>query len=251
MKKSAVILVFATLLAAGALFAQGVPINGTRRLIDMPTAGMLERASYSIDMRMFTDGGLLSSVAVGISDRFMLGMSYGGVNIIGQGTVDWNPEPGILARARLIDENYRMPAVVVGFESQGYGPYNTEFERYETKSRGVFLVASKNYAVMNNLGFHGGINYSLENKDNDKQLNVFIGADVTFNEEFHGFVEFDFANNDNKIGTRFGSGRGYLNAGLQWIFAEQLFLQFNVKNLMENGPNKVRREFRIGYFEYF
>ncbi len=249
MKNIANILVMGILLAASTLSAQ--PLLEHRRLVDAPTAALLDRGSYSIEMRMFANGGLLSSVNIGITHRFMIGMSYGGENVIGEGDVNLNPEPGILARVRVVDETMRMPAFTIGFESQGFGPYNSQFERYETKSRGLYVVGSKNYAVMYNLGLHGGVNWSLEHGDKDKEIDVFVGAEVSFNREFHAFIEYDFANNDNEVDLRFGSGRGYLNGGIQWIFADQLYLQFNAKNMFENGPNRVRREFKIGYFEYF
>ncbi|MFQ5603033.1 MAG: hypothetical protein ACE5HS_07160 [bacterium] len=222
-----------------------------RLLIDLPTAGTLERGSFAIGLRMFNHGGLLSGVAVGITPRFMIGLSYGGENIIGEGDVNWNPDPGIQARFRVIDETYTVPAVTLGFNSQGYGPYNDAFKRYVNKSRGLFVVASKNYAFFQNLGIHGGINFSLEDDDGDEDLNVFLGLDVSFNREFRFVMEYDLARNDNKDDAAFGEGDGYLNTGVQWSFSDRLFLQFNLKNLLKNGPDNIMREFKIGYFEYF
>ena len=220
-------------------------------LMDLPTAGTLERGSFAINLRMFSNGGLLGGVTVGLTPRFMFGISYGGENLIGEGSVNWNPDPGIQARLRLIDENFAMPAVTIGFNSQGYGAYNSTFNRYKTKSRGLFAVASKNYAFIYNLGLHGGINYSFETDDGDKDLNLFLGADLSFNREFRVMAEYDFARNDRRRDMQFGSGRGYLNAGFQWLFSNQLFLQFNLKNIFKNGPESVTREIKIGYFEYF
>ncbi len=222
-----------------------------RHLIDLPTAGTLERGSFAINLRMFNNGGLLSGVTVGISPRFMFGISYGGEKIIGTGGVNLNPQPGIQARFRVIDENMVMPAITLGFNSQGYGAYSDSSKRYINKSRGLFAVASKNYAFFYNLGIHGGINYSLEKEDNDEGLNVFFGVDISFNREIRIIMEYDLARNDNSDETHFGSGDGYLNAGVQWTFSDRLFLQFNLKNLVKNGTNDVTREFKIGYFEYF
>ena len=222
-----------------------------RQLIDMPTAGVLDRGSYAIQLRMFGSGGLLGGVSVGLTPRVMFGLSFGGENIIGEGQVDWNGRPGIMAKLRIIDENFVMPAITVGFESQGYGAWNDAFDRYENKSRGLYAVASKNYAILFNLGFHGGLNYSLEDDDNDDDLNIFLGVDLSFNREFRVFLEYDFANNDNETDALFGSGDGYLNAGVLWTFSDRLFLQFNFKNLLQDGNNDVAREIKIGYFEYF
>ncbi len=221
-------------------------------LIDLPTAGMLERGSFDVKLRLFGNGGLLGGVAVGITPNFMIGLSYGGERIIGQGDVNWNPQPGIQAKLRIINETFATPAVVIGFDSQGYGPYNDDFNRYAIKSRGFYAVASKNYGFLFNLGIHGGLNYSLENDDDDKDINIFLGADLSFNREFRFMLEYDLARNDNRdIG--FGSGDGYLNAGAQWIFADRFVLQFNWKNILENGPDGIgtNREIKITYFEFF
>ncbi len=145
----------------------------SRQLVDLPTAGTLERGSFAIDLRMYNNGGLIGGVGVGISPRFMFGLSFGGENIIGEGDVNWNQNPGIQARFRIIDESFGMPAVIIGFDSQGYGAYSEGSKRYANKSRGFFGAVSKNYAFFYNLGLHGGVNYSLET-DDEKDINFFF-----------------------------------------------------------------------------
>ena len=226
------------------------PVVEQRTLIDLPTAGMLQRGSFDINLRMFSNGGLLGGVAIGITPNFLIGLSYGGENIIGEGSVNWNPAPGIQARVRIMDESFGTPAITLGFNSQGYGSYDDQLNRYAIKSRGFFGAASKNYAFLFNLGLHGGINYSLENDDDDKDINFFFGADLSFNREFGFLVEFDLARNDNN-NSEFGSGDGYLNLGVQWSFSERLFLEFYLKDILENGLADTSREFKIGYLEYF
>lgn len=241
-------------LAMVAVCASSLQAQGTfqhRMLIDMPTAGSLERGSFAVELRMFGRGGLLSNVTVGITPRFMIGLGFGGENIIGTGDINWNPTPGIMAAFRVIDENFAVPAVAVGFSSQGYGAYNDGLDRYQTKSRGLYAVASKNYAVFYNLGLHGGINHSFEDNDNDEELNFFFGLDLSFNPEFRFLLEYDLARNDNENEQQFGSGEGYLNAGVQWSFSGRFFIQLNVKDLSRNSADQVNREFKIGYFEYF
>lgn len=221
-------------------------------LIDTPTAGTLPRGSFEIHLRMFGNGGLLSGVAVGLTPRFMIGLSYGGENIIGAGDINWNPNPGIQGRIRVIDETFATPAVTIGFDSQGYGPYNDEFNRYQIKSKGFFAAASKNYAILFNLGVHGGLNLSLENDDDDESLDFFLGADLSFNREFRFLFEYDPGRNDNND-KGFGTGDGFMNVGVQWTFSERLFVEFYLKNLLKNGPEgtDINRVFRIAYLEYF
>lgn len=144
-------------------------------LIDTPTAGTLDRGSYDVGLRLYANGGVLGDISVGLSSRLMFGISFGGENIIGEGDIHWNPNPGIHLRYRMIDETIALPAFTVGFNSQGYGAYLKSAKRYTVKSRGFFLVASKNYAFLGDLSFHGGVNYSLEKGDGDTDLNFFTG----------------------------------------------------------------------------
>ena len=62
-------------------------------LIDIPTAKILESGQIQSQLRMYHKGGLLSTLSVGITDRFFIGISYVGENIIGSGNVDMNPLP--------------------------------------------------------------------------------------------------------------------------------------------------------------
>jgi len=66
-------------------------------------------------------------------------------------------------------------------------------------------------------------------------------------------AEYDLGSNDDKAEELFGQGYGYLNLGVQWIFSQKLFLQFNLKNLLLNRKNASTwgRGFRIVYFESF
>jgi len=253
MKQKAVLTIALFFSLVSVLKAQNFDENfgESSRLVDLPTAYTLHKANFLIDMRMYAGGGLLGSAAFGISDRVMLGMSYGGDNMIGEGNIGWNPQPGIEARLRVLDETFRTPALTVGFDSQGFGAFRDTYRRYETKSRGMFVAVSKNYALFRNSGLHGGVNWSLEGKGKDKEVNAFLGADVLLNPEFRVFVEYDFAINDNENNNEFGSGRGYLNGGVRWIFERGLYAQFNFKNLFSNGPSLIRREFKIGYVEAF
>ena len=45
-------------------------------------------------------------------------------------------------------------------------------------------------------------------------------------------AEYDAALNDNADNDAFGEGMGYLNVALSWLFAEQLRIQFDLRNLL-------------------
>jgi len=223
-----------------------------RMLIDTPTAGTLTRGSYDVTLRLYPQGGVIASVGIGLSSRLLLGLSYGGENVIGEGKVNWNPDPGVQLRYRLIDENIALPAIVLGFDSQGYGAYIDSTKRYTVKSRGFFAVASKNYVFLGDLSLHGGINYSLEKSDGDSDPNLFVGIIKSLNPDLALVAEYDFALNDNEDNA-LGSGKGYLNTGLRWTFAQQLYIEISLKNILQNKHNipYSNREIKINYYEHF
>ena len=224
-------------------------------LIDVPTANFLSRKYFQLKLRVYHEGGMLGGLTVGLTSRLMFGVSYGGQNIIGQGKVSWNEAPGVNLRYRLKFEDYRFPAISLGFDSQGYGKYYTEHKRYQIKSKGFYVVFSKNYFVLQDFGIHAGINYSDQNRGDEKDINFFCGAHIMLDPELSLIWEYDFAINDNDDKS-LGSGKGYMNAAVRWFFSPQLLLEFSVKNLLNNYraingeavPNS-NRELKIIYFQ--
>jgi hypothetical protein len=222
------------------------------RLVDTPTAGTLQRGSYRADLDVYPDGGLLARIGAGVTDRFMFGISYGGTNIIGTGEIDWNKQPGVTVRYRLFEEDYFLPAILIGYDSQGFGAFIDSTKRYINKSPGAFAAASKNFIFLGTIGFHGGVNYSFERKDGDTDLNIFCGIEKSLNPEIMLVGEYDFAFNDDGPNS-VGSGKGYLNAGLKWNFAGKLQLSFILKDILKNRKDVdgMTREIRISYAEIF
>ncbi len=228
------------------------PIGQSLSLIDCPTAGTLDRGSFITSLHAYENGGLLSIIGVGITDRIMFGISYGGTNVIGTGLVDWNPRVGVNVRYRVLDETTGFPALSIGYDGQGRGEYDDSSSRYLEKSKGVYVAASKSFRFLGFLAFHGGLNYSLEHEDGDKDLDGYAGIEKGINEELSLFAEYDLAMNDNS-GGRFGDGKGYFNAGLKWTFQGKLHINFVWKNIFENNSLRPSssREIRLGYIEYF
>ena len=202
-------------------------------LIDMPSARVLSAGGIDTELRMYHNGGLLVTLSVGISRRFSLGVAYGGENIIGTGKANMNPLPCVLAKYVVMEEQFLIPALVVGFSSQGYGRYISELKRYAIKSRGLYAVASKNTSFLGGLGIHVGVNWSLEREDGDSDPNVFAGFHKRINNELVLLGEYDTAINDNHDNA-IGAGKGYLNLAVRWSFAERFFVELAWKNVLEN-----------------
>ncbi len=205
----------------------------SRFIVDMPTAGILHDKTFSLTIEMYQQGGMLFGVSVGLFDRLMAGVSYGATGLVGTGTPDWNPVPGVDLRLRFLDESFVLPAMVIGFDSQGKEPYVRNPDRYTIKSPGFFFVASKNYQAYGTLSFHGGVNYSLERADHDSDPNLFGGIEKSIGGFVSLFAEYNLAMNDSDRGAR-ARGRGYLNTALAVSVGNGLTLQFAVKDILQN-----------------
>ncbi len=221
-------------------------------LIDLPTAGTLPHRGAGLDLRLYSSGGVLAGGALGFLDRLNTAVYFGGENLIGEGGVNWNPQIGVDIRLRVLNESNILPAIAAGFTTQGWGGYNEEYDRYAIKAKGFYLVASRNYWLLGNLGFHGGINKSLENDDEDDDVNVFAGLDKGLPYGVEILLEYDFAFNDNETSV-FGKGDGYLNAGIRWAITSNYYFEIDFKNLTRNRPDatEISREIKFGFMTIF
>ena len=228
-------------------------------LITLPTAGTLQRGSFALEMRIQKFGGLTSSISVGLTDRFQLGISYGSANLIGDDSLIWYPKPETNLKYLLIDESETSPGISLGIDTQGLGKFNSDdsLKRYDTKALGLFAVASKNWVTpLGNLGWHFGSNYNfVETNDNDKDVNFFMGFDIEFNPELSMMFEYNAALNENNMTSKniAISRGGYLNAGVRWTFVERLHIEIDFNNLMfdKKKVDYFNREIKITYIEYF
>ncbi|MCD4650976.1 MAG: YjbH domain-containing protein, partial [Candidatus Cloacimonetes bacterium] len=210
----------------------------TMQLVQAPTAGILERGEASTLFKIYRNNGLLAGARVGLFQRFLFGVSYGGEQIVGNLDPVWNKRVEFNAKFRIMDEDARFPAVAIGINTQGHGAYDSSNNRYEIKSKGFYCVASQNFSFLGNLGLHGGINYSLETGDGDKDPNLFLGVDKSIGPVVSAALEYDTALNDNKEDNDDlrGDGKGFLNVGIQVKMTDNLSVHLTALDLLENGP---------------
>jgi len=226
-------------------------------IIDIPNAATLQQGQFGIGLRVYPNGGVLSDFTIGIFNRFFGRIYYGGEEVIGAGNVNWNPQIGVDFRLRILDETLLIPAIAIGVNSQGFGGYiendNETEGRYQIKSRGIYAVVSRNYStVFADIGIHGGVNYSFERDDEDKDLNFFVGANIPIKNVTEILVEYDSAINDNETDS-FGTGDGYLNLGFRFFISKKFRLSFHFKDFLDNTKNTtgVSREIRLEYRDTF
>jgi len=248
------------------------PLN----LVSIPTAGTLPRGSFTLESLLITDGGMVPRLSVGFTDNFSFGVSFGVQNLIGGNKPSINKTtPEVQIKYRIFDESEKMPALVYGLDTQGRGLYHAvdsiftqgifddstvTLNRYDQKAWGMYMVMSKNWNFLGNLGLHAGISKSLsENDDGDKDINVFFGIDKELNRSFSLLVEYDAALNDN-LGEgdyalndiTFGKGKGYLNAGIRWAMSPNLMLEINFNDINQNTNSEyTNREIKVMYSESF
>jgi hypothetical protein len=227
------------------LFSQGTGGSNAkfeyRRLVDLPTAGVLEKGFAGVTLDVMPMGVVITRIEVGVADGFSFGISYGGANVIGTGDIDWNKLPGVNIRARIIDESVLLPAIAFGFDSQGKGNFDKDLSRYQIKSPGFFLAVSKNFELLGYLSVHGVINYSFERDDADKDLNLGVGFEKTIGSKVSLVGEYDLAVNDN-TGNALGKGSGYLNFGIRWSIGEGLTLGIDLRDFLKNKQTNSRAD---------
>ncbi|MEW6509701.1 MAG: hypothetical protein AB1428_01940 [Bacteroidota bacterium] len=207
-----------------------------RYLTDVPTAGMIDKGNFAVDIDFYRAGGVLVGFSAGIFNRVSMGISYGGSKLIGGESPELNETPGVNVKIRVAEEGMLFPALVLGFDSQGKEGYIKSLSRYAIKSPGLYAVVSKNYAALGYLSLHGGVNYSFERADGDKDPNVFVGLEKTIGPIVSMTVEYSLGLNDNG-GDAIGRGKGYLNAALKVTLGSGLTLGVNMKDLLKNGED--------------
>lgn len=237
------------------LFAQGTAGETAkfeyRTLVDMPTAGILEKGFVGITTDVLPDGVVITKMEVGVFTNISFGISYGGANIIGAGSPRWYKLPGVNLRVRVLNESTTLPALTLGFDSQGKGEYFDDDRRYAVKSPGFFGSVSKNFDFLGYLSIHGSVNYSLETKDGDNFLNFYAGVEKTLGPNFSLVADYDFSLNDN-ANNFYGKGNGYLNLGVRWSVGEGFTLGFDLRDLLDNKkwkPSSADRSLRIEYIK--
>jgi len=222
-----------------------------RTLIDMPTAGILEKGFVGAATDILPLGVVIEKLEVGVFDNVSFGISYGGANLIGEGEVDWYKLPGVNIRFRLFNEAITFPAISVGFDSQGKGVYHDSSGRYDIKSPGFYAAASKNFAFLGYLSLHTTAGYSLESKDGDNFVNLYVGAEKTLGTSVSLIAEYNFAFNDNE-NKYYGGDNGYLNAGIRWSIGTGFTLEFDLRDLLSNkklNPSAADRALKIEYIK--
>ncbi len=215
------------------------------RLVDLQTAHTLPRAAYALGVRVVPDGGLQTSFAVGVSPYVGVGVSYGAANVIGSGEPAWDDEVEFEIKIRLSEEFDIMPGLAIGYDSRGYGAHVEG--GYEKASEGIYLAFVKTAPFSEFWQFHGGVSRTLELEK--AKPDFFVGVTARFSLEFSVVAEYQLGVDSDDPDSK----TGYLNAGLRWVFAEQLELDFYFRNLVgpSDSPELSSRSLAFAFYDSF
>jgi hypothetical protein len=221
-------------------------------MVDSPTAGILGHGEYHIQGRIGPESSILMGFRVGVRNRVHLGVSFGMQNVFSYEPIDVNEKVGFQFRLRLLEEG-NGPALALGFNNQGTGRYHDETERYDRKSRGFYGVLSRNWKIpVGNLSLHGGVNYSLEDRDDDDP-DVFAAVDWEVVPGLELLLDLDAAFNDSADDGQFGGGGPYLDGAVRVSYGENLSMMLIFRDLTKNfePERRIGREFEIAFVDFF
>jgi hypothetical protein len=243
--RGAVLLALGALSVAAAAQEDFVP-EGETYIMLYPAAWARARGEYNLNLGFepFIIRGEL-----GILDYLTVGISYGGIGVLGNGDAKMNPRPGFQGKFRITNGGTWLPAIAVGYDDQGGGQYydqapyrdgRADYDRYQFKARGFYGVISQEIEFLGVLGLHlgGSVNF-VETKD-DRGADLYGGLEKSVGPHLMVVATYDPALNDNAPES-LGMGRGYLDGGLRWRVTDQFNVEFWVTNIMENQTEKLGR----------
>jgi hypothetical protein len=218
------------------------------RLVDLQTAHTLPRAAYAINMRVGPGGGLTTGMVVGLASFANVGVSYGAGNVIGSGDAIWDDEVEFELKLRLAEEYGVMPGLAIGYDSRGYGKEVGDGD-YAKASEGIYVAAVKTAPFSEFWQFHGGVYRTLELER--AEPGFFLGVTARFSQEFSVVTEYALGIERTADGS--SDRTGFLNAGLRWVFEEQLELSLLFRNLggASGSPERSSRALALAFYNSF
>lgn len=212
--------------------------------VDQPDIDVPGHGVFNIQLRFGPGGEVLGLVHVGIWNRLGLGISYGAENLIGAGDPAVYELPGVQIRIVALEEGVLPPAVILGFDNQGYGGYDGT--RYTIRSKGLYCLAGKTFFYPNIVFSPSlGVNYCFEADD---QLDLFMGLKIQFGSSTALLLDYSPNFKDD-----LDRNKGYFNTSLRFIFHDEVFFEFALRDILNNSieDQQLNRLIKIGYKNSF
>ncbi len=222
---------YASCLSAQSSAGEGATLE-TRFIVDLPTAGVLPKLHHAISTHIFPEGGLMIEWSLAPFQDFNVGIAFGGTGLIGNGAIEWQKAPGLHARYRILNETQSLPALLLGFSSQGRGKYDSDSERFATQSPGIYAALSKSFEMLGRLDLHAGVNYSFEPSPDDRTANLYLGLNKSIGAIFSLAAEYNATFFDNY--REMLDHRGLLNASARCALGKGFTLEFQVRDILSH-----------------
>ncbi len=224
--------------------------NESLYIVQMPTAGTLEKGSFLIYSEYFAGGGLMLQIGAAPFKDFSLGLSFGFTNFVGYGNIETQNYPGVQLIYRVIDESLSIPAILIGLNTQGRGDYLKQSAAYQVSSPGVYIAASKSFKwALGDFSLHGGFNYSIEGTPKDRNPNFYLGIEHCLGKSLSLNVEYNATT--TVFSKRIISSHGLLNAAFRISVSDGLTVEIQALDLFEHlQPKKgIRRSIGFEYIQ--
>jgi len=169
--------------------------------IDIPTADVLDPATYSTSFRFYSDGGIVSRLVIGPFRRINFGIMADAQQVIG-GSAPHLIRPSMYFKLRAFDGTDILPALALGYDNEGY-LYKDSLRDFQQQAKGLYLVGSHEI-FLPNFELHSGLD---TNDFGPVKLYGFFGATYRVVDNLTLMAEYDnirnAENNRVNLGGRF------------------------------------------------
>ncbi len=247
-------------------------------LVNNPTAYTIERASYAFNVFVHDQGGIELKSYVGVHDNIYFGISFNMDHALGGEIIRPNV-PGVVAKIKLVDGFYYVPAIAIGYDSfyQGKHPIIDNAQSFHNKLwNGPYFVLinplvyiyrkniRKDLYYYDYFGIHHGpyisftspiylfkseqfivygVRMPVQPEFRPKDASYFFGLDIPLGRYFRLKAEIDRVFWDFRTPDEW-----FFNFGARVTFFDQLGIEFGL--LFEPGE-RLNRVLKIEYHGMF
>jgi hypothetical protein len=206
--------------------------------VDIPTAEILDPATFSTTFRFYTEGGITSRLLIGPFKMVNLGIYFDAQRVIGGGEPHMTT-PSVFFKLRFFDGSDLLPALALGYDNQGY-LYKETHREYLHQEKGLYLVGSHEI-LLPNMDFHAGVNIP---KVEEGRPHGFVGLTYKIVPAFALMAEYDNIRNAPE-------NRGNLG-GRFWVtpFFNVDVAARNVGRRSDRGAERIVRLNYVGHFPF-
>lgn len=204
--------------------------------VDTPNTDVLDPATYALNFRFYSNGGITNRLVIGPLNRVNLGIYFDTQGIIGTGDPHL-VRPSLFFKWRMYDGSDVLPALAIGYDNQGY-LYQRTSKEFLHKEKGFYLVASHEI-FLPTFVLHGGVN--INDFDNTDVFG-FAGGTLQVTDAFDLIVEYD--NIRDLPNNRF-------NAMGRFHVTPFFYIDFGARNIGRKSDKGAERIVRLNYSAHF